>query len=317
MKLAFKVALLFASIASSYCLALGQTSGEIPQKVTVCQLLDYPKLYDHKLVEVTGFASHGFEDSGFSDPSCGGRYGGLWMEFGGRTSTGTMSTVSGLNRARPEPAVVEGLAVPLIEDATFHRFDDLLHQGNGNLVHAQVIARFFAGKENLYGRKGWSGYGHMGCCSLFLIQQVLSVDEDRRQDFDYTGEPSQPNASCYTFLTPIDNQAAERKAQRAAESGNSAYAFTDPDRVLREEVASRAGISDTTKIHLERISSSSARIVYEASVSGAKTRYTVTLSRPYWLSVDAADRSKVAWVVLATIATCEINGAGGTVQRLK
>jgi hypothetical protein len=239
------------------------------------------------------------------------------MEFGGKASTGTMSTVSGLNRTRREPAIVEGVTVPLVEDANFHRFDELLHQGNGNLVHAQVIARFFAGKENLYGRKGWSGYGHMGCCSLFLIQQVVSVDEDRRQDLDYTGEPYQPNASCYTFLTPIDNQSAQREQQKAAESGVRNFAFTDPDRVLLEEVASRAKGSGTDKVHFKRLSSAPSRIVYEASVSGAKTNYTVTLSRPYWLSVEAADRSKVAWVVLATIATCDVSGEGGTVQQLK
>ena len=313
----YKIALAVAVVKLCSSMTSAQALLEKPQKVTVCQLRGDPKLYDHKLVQVTGFASYGFEYSGFSDPSCGGRYGGLWMEFGGKASTGTMSTVSGLNRTRSEPAEVEGVAVPLVEDSHFREFDALLHEGNGNLVHAEVIARFFAGKENLYGRKGWSGYGHLGCCSLFLIQQVLSVDEDRRQDLDYTGEPVQPTSSCYRFLTPIDNQSSARAAQRAAEDGSHAYAFTDPDRVAREEVAAQSRVGNAAAVKLKRLSSSQQRIAYEATASGSKGRFTITLSRPYWLSVEAVDRGKVAWVVLATIATCDARADGPTVEQLK
>lgn len=128
-------------------LAISQTA-EVPVKATVCQLLADRKAWDHKLVEVSGFASHGFEDSGFSDPECSGSRFELWMEYGGKESTGTMSTVSNYDRTRPKPAVVEGIAVPLVEDALFHRFDDFLHQNSrtGTSVHGTVIARFFAGE---------------------------------------------------------------------------------------------------------------------------------------------------------------------------
>jgi hypothetical protein len=301
--------LLLLSTVAVLSAARSSIAQDIPQKTSVCELLHDPKSFDHKLVEVTGFASHGFENSGFSDPACDSRYRGLWMEFGGKMRTGTMSTVSDLSRTRPEPAVVEGVSVPLDEDDNFKKFDALLHQGNGNLVRATVVARFFAGKENIYGRKGFGGYGHLGCCSLFMIQQVLSVDEDRRPDLDYTGEPVQPTkASCYQFLTPIDNSSEDLEAQKAAESGKQAYAFTDPDRVAREEVAARVHASSTAAVHIKRLSVTPARIAYEASVTTSRTRYTLTLSRPYWLSTQAADHNKVAWVVLSDIATCDANG---------
>jgi hypothetical protein len=310
--------ILFLAFVITLSLAAKSAAQDVPQKTTVCELIQNPKSFDHKLVVVTGFASHGFEDSGFSDPACGGRYGGLWMEFGGEASTGTMSTVSDLSRTRPESAVVEGVSVPLIEDRNFQTFDKLLHQGNGNLVRATVIARFFAGRENFDGIKGFSGYGHLGCCSLFMIQQVLSLDENRDPNLDYTGEPTQPTkASCYRFLTPVDNQSAELRAQKAAESGERGYAFTDPDHVAREEVAMRAKTSDIGSVRLTRLNATPARIAYEASIPKSKTRYTVTLSRPYWLSVQAADPTKVAWVVLASIATCDASGEGGSVQRLQ
>jgi hypothetical protein len=81
--------------AVAFALLLAHTSSvisqapEVPAKATVCQLLADRKAWDHKLVEVSGFASHGFEDSSFSDPDCPSRF-ELWMEYGGKGSTGTM-----------------------------------------------------------------------------------------------------------------------------------------------------------------------------------------------------------------------------------
>src|SRR5580704_11993161 len=41
-----------------------------PQQVTICELTKDPAAYNQKLIEVTGFVSHGFEDFTFLDPSC-------------------------------------------------------------------------------------------------------------------------------------------------------------------------------------------------------------------------------------------------------
>jgi hypothetical protein len=73
---------------------------------------------------------------------------------------------------------VEEIPVPLVDDAYFQRFDDLLHRHRYTLLlHATVVGRFFAG-EKIHNPKGtyWGGYGHFGCCSLLVIQQVLSVE---------------------------------------------------------------------------------------------------------------------------------------------
>jgi len=43
---------------------------DAPQAVTVCQLKGDPAAYNHKLVEVTGFVSHAFEDFSLFDPTC-------------------------------------------------------------------------------------------------------------------------------------------------------------------------------------------------------------------------------------------------------
>jgi hypothetical protein len=37
-----------------------------------------------------------------------------------------------------------------------------------------LVGRFFAGqRQAVAGKVMWAGYGHMGCCSLLVIQQVL------------------------------------------------------------------------------------------------------------------------------------------------
>ncbi len=42
---------------------------------------------------------------------------------------------------------------------------------------AHLIGRFFAGlKQHTPKGDFWGGYGHLGCCSLLVIQQVLAVE---------------------------------------------------------------------------------------------------------------------------------------------
>lgn len=57
-------------------------SDDKPEPVTVCQLSQDPGKYNQKAVQVTGFFSHGFEDSGLFDPSCESRF-NIWYEYGG------------------------------------------------------------------------------------------------------------------------------------------------------------------------------------------------------------------------------------------
>jgi hypothetical protein len=57
-------------------------STEIPVKVTVCQLATDPAAFNHKLVEVSGEVSHGFEEFSLSADHCNGP----WLEFGGSST---------------------------------------------------------------------------------------------------------------------------------------------------------------------------------------------------------------------------------------
>jgi hypothetical protein len=150
---------------------------EEPVTVSVCQLENDPAAYNHRLVKVTAIVMHGFEDFTLSDAACHSPT-NVWLEYGGTVSSRTTYCCPGSPASsRPEPLVVDNIAIPLIADQTFRQFDRLLHPSRGDaMVKATVLGRLFAGQSRQT-RMGvaWVGYGHMGAFTLLAIQQVLAV----------------------------------------------------------------------------------------------------------------------------------------------
>jgi hypothetical protein len=291
--------LLFAVAAAPMA---AQSHPEPPQKVTVCELLNHRKEWNHKLVQVTGFASHGFEDSGFTDPTCVGGDFGLWMEYGGKLRTGTMSTVSTWNRTSDRPMAVEGIKVPLADDAMFHRFDDFLHQAPSRVVHSTVLARFFAGTlQDTGSGKRWGGYGHLWCCSLLVIQRVVDVDDRLRPDLDYSNSPEQPDTYPHKDLWAASTPAQNLRDLHRAEYDSGEYAFTDRERVAREAIAPYAPAPrvNPESLVMTRKSGNAYRAVYMAAAQDSQRQFMIVVNRPYWLSYSAKDPNRVPWVVLA------------------
>lgn len=169
---------------------------EQPIKTTLCEIKKDPMAFNRKLVEVSGYGSHGFEDSMFEDPTCfegAGRL-GIWMEYGGTASTDTMYCCGFSPSNRKAQLVVQGVSVPLAEDDQFRQFDTLLHSDRSRpmkdiSVRATVRGRIFYAPQRL-GQITLGGYGHMGCCLLLAIQQVISVDSEKpeRSIFDLAKE---------------------------------------------------------------------------------------------------------------------------------
>jgi hypothetical protein len=145
---------------------------ETPEKITACKLKADPAAYRHKLVEIAGFISYGFEDFTFFDPNC--PYSPeIWLEYGGTAASGTIYCCgpSGA-KSRPKELIVDRVSIPLIDDKQFRQFDKLIHDEGDTLVHATIVGRFFPGERerDANGKSGnWSGYGHFGVavCSRF------------------------------------------------------------------------------------------------------------------------------------------------------
>jgi hypothetical protein len=158
-----------------------------PLKVSLCEIKANPENFLRKLVEVTVTASHGFEDSMIEDSRCAWPKAGpgIWMEYGGKRSTATMYCCGVSPKAdRSDTPVVDGIRLDLVDDDKFREFDGRLHsrQSNprvSNTVRAALRGRIFARYAGIGGTKqnpDWRGYGHMGCCMLFVVTQVVSVD---------------------------------------------------------------------------------------------------------------------------------------------
>ena len=142
----------------------------------------------------------------------------------------------------------------------------------------------------------------MGCCSLFVIQQVLSVDPQNSTELDYRASAEQPNidqAGCgYTFLTGDGLTDESIEAQSRADAGKEDWAFSDPRRVAAEGLARRINV-DVGSIVLRQTKQAQGRFIYEWRPLGKKATYMVVVSRPYWLSFHAKNRNRVAWVLAA------------------
>jgi len=294
-------------------------------KVSSCQIKSDPAVYNHKLVEVTGFVSHDFEDFTLFDPTCPS-WPAIWLEYGGNSKSGTMYCCGvTADRHRSKELVLEDIPIPLTEDDEFLEFDKLIQppfrsDRHGAIVHATLVGRFFAGRQEHY-PKGtfWGGYGHMGCCSLLAIQAIKSVSPQDRDDLDYGASADQPDigkTGCgYRSLTPLQPDGDLIKAQEGAELNHLDWVFADPQQVASDAIARFVNIEAKAIMGLNQKRKAQGRIVYEWSPTGKAETYMVVVSRPYWLSFYAHDPQRVAWVVVAAyISSCDKDNAVTRIQ---
>jgi hypothetical protein len=146
------------------------------EKVSLCALETDPAAYNHKIIDVRAVVSHGLNDFTLSDPRCEPRS-RVWLEYGGRVNSETEYCCGVKAGPRTADLVVEGIATRLIDDALFRRFDARVRTRGDVSFRAHLIGRFFAGlKQHTPKGDFWGGYGHLSCCSLLVIQQVLAVE---------------------------------------------------------------------------------------------------------------------------------------------
>jgi hypothetical protein len=150
---------------------------EEPVKVSVCQLLEDPGRYNHRLIEISGAVSRGFEHFTLNDRSCKSRD-TIWLELGGTQGSEVVYCCGVSADAKRKTAlVVEGIETRLVVDAMFERFQKTTVSKRGyGQAEVTLVGRYFAGsKQTLPGGTFWVGYGHMGLATLLVIEQVKQV----------------------------------------------------------------------------------------------------------------------------------------------
>ena len=163
---------------------------EVRIDVSVCQLLRTPAAFNHRLIRVRGRASLWMEDftlhPELSEAACD-KWPPVWLMFGGDVSTPTKFTGNDFRLPNSPDVKVEGFQLSLRKDINFKEFYKSISEQQpskntckGNCEQhwtaATFTGRFFAGKSPQdkqvpFGR----GYGHFGCCSLFVITSVESL----------------------------------------------------------------------------------------------------------------------------------------------
>ncbi len=284
---------------------IGASGNDIPKphEVTYCELSRDPAAYNHALVRLTAFVTHGFEDFQVTEPDCPTQHFSVWLMYGGKAESNTVYCCPGEagRETRSDSLTVEGVQIPLVNGPTFQQFIELLKKEPDTSVRSTVVGRFFAGtKETFDTGTFWRGFGHMGCCSLLVIQRVESFEPHTRTDLDYTAEAGwYEDEGCKwgseqdLLHVSVDNwNGAAQKGiaeQEKADHGQT-WAFTDPQRVAMESLKL---LYPGQLPVLHNIKKTPARQVFRWR-SGSKS-VVVVVTRPYWLSFYAASNS-VAWV---------------------
>jgi hypothetical protein len=151
-----------------------------PQTITLCEVLKTPQAFDGKTLLIRGRINLEFEDFSIYDIDCNTSP-QIWLAFGGDVSTPTMSTINDTHRPSGRNLEFQGSEYTLVKDDNFNEFYKLVTAKEkyrpAYRVTATLTGTFFRGKTVTYpsGQHIMSGYGHLGCCHLFIIQQVSDV----------------------------------------------------------------------------------------------------------------------------------------------
>ncbi len=276
-----------------------------PRDIDFCEIAKDPAAYNHNFVRITAFVTHGFEDFTLADPSCRSRSPrfSIWLMYGGKTQSNTIYCCpgEGANEVQSESLAIEGIQLPLLTDATFGGFTNLLKNAPDTTVRVTLTGTFFSGaKQTINGTTSWGGFGHLGCCSLFVIQQVEAFEGHTRRDLDYTAEAGwYEKGGCdngalrwvkHVSLSFGDEVLQTIADQKMADSGTRSWAFDNPERAALEALKP---FYQNEVPNLRNVRRSQGRQVFQWK--NGKKVVVVVVTRPYWLSFYAKSNS-VAWV---------------------
>ena len=235
------------------CIATGIAHGqEKTVEVDPCALEKNPGQYDHLLITVHSHLTLGFEDFSLAPENCpGGRENGwVWLELGGDSGPATIYCCGDHTRPKGMDVKVDGISIPLQQNVFLEQMMRLLSVSRHKTpagrpcykckyfrVSATFTGRFFAGQRMEFkeGHPFYGGYGHMGCCSLLVIQEVSNVTAER------TKIPIGGKFSCTrkTWRWPQTGTPEQIAEQRAAKSGEEDWRVDDMERVAVAAIRSK------------------------------------------------------------------------------
>lgn len=234
-KLSFFCALALATIATR--------AQEAPPEISPCELANNPKSLDGKTICVRASLNVEFEDFTLALPHCGTDQ-GIWLAFGGDVPGIVTSMVNDNVRTPGKDIQVNGVSYSIKKDEDFRRLYALISFRTANdkpLYHvtAKLTGTFFAGEERKVpnGKTEYLGYGHLGCCSLFIITAVSQVESVPQADLRVRGTLTGPDGKPFAGFTVINDivGGSPPERQTAITDEKGAFAFAISGQLLRFE----------------------------------------------------------------------------------
>jgi hypothetical protein len=215
---------------------------KIPADVPLCDLAGHPKPFDGETIRVRGRLNVYFEDFTLAVGDCNtSQY--IWLAFGGDVPGIVASTVNDIFRKPGVDLKVNGVSYAIKKDENFHRLYALIAAREGNKpayrVTATLTGAFLAGEERKSpnGKSFYSGYGHLGCCSLFIITQISDVESVPPANLNLHGTVSGPDGRPAEGFVVVDEilGGSPRERQRTITNKTGGFEFSDSGPLLRFE----------------------------------------------------------------------------------
>lgn len=195
------------------------------------------------MARVRGTLSVYFENFTFELRDCDTAYQGIWLMFGGDVPGIVPSTVNDNFRNHGKLLGVNGATYGINKDENFRRLYALIAARRGNLPAFQVTATltgaFYAGVERNApnGQTRFGGYGHLWCCSLFVITAVSDVESVPPANLNLRGTVTGPDGKPARGISVLDDilggSPPERQLAITNEYGE--FAFSISGQLLRIE----------------------------------------------------------------------------------
>jgi hypothetical protein len=230
----------FLALPLLFLVATTVRAQQMPVEVSVCELAKQPKSFDGKIIRVRSALNVFFEDFSLGYEDCGTDQ-GIWLAFGGDVPGVVDSTVNDNLRKPGVDLRVNEVAYEVKKDENFRKLYALIAARRGDKpeyrVTATLTGAFLAGVEGKRpnGNTYFSGYGHLGCCSLLIITQVAEVESAPPASLDLSGVVRGPDGKPMEGVVVFDDVlgGSPPLRQHAVTNAKGEFYFSDSGQKLR------------------------------------------------------------------------------------
>jgi hypothetical protein len=168
------------------------------------------------------------------------------------------------------------------------------------MLRATVIGKYFPGKPKTVGGEAMrSGYGHMGCCSLLVIEEVAKVGSELEEPVDFSPVPALTSPSLMKGCTVSQIQVPPQEDEDQLERGSleEEYQYLhDPKKVAARAIAVQESLdAETIEKRLQTEVATQSLSSYTWASPNGLTSYRITVNKPHWLLQTAAKGDVVIW----------------------